>query len=146
MLIQARIADSSAILPSALVTRLDIAVIMCRRMGSRRSEGPSTRASDPISPLGNHHLPPSDEASEEGRRRLNQLTGDGDSVNLWRSRETHVRQQASTTSGRASGANHAGFPLWYPHLPLHGHRTVDALVGAGSSSDCGSGGPPPRLA
>jgi hypothetical protein len=46
MLARAMTAQESAIPLSALVTHLDVTVIVCRRMGARRSEG-STAASDP---------------------------------------------------------------------------------------------------
>jgi hypothetical protein len=47
MLNQTMTAEASAIPPSALVTHLDVTVIVCHRMGARRSEGASTGASDP---------------------------------------------------------------------------------------------------
>jgi hypothetical protein len=47
MLTQTMTVEESGIPLSALVTHLDVTVIVCHRMGARRSEGASTGASDP---------------------------------------------------------------------------------------------------
>jgi hypothetical protein len=47
MMTQTMTAEESTIPLSALVTHLDVTVIVCHRMGARRSEGASTGASDP---------------------------------------------------------------------------------------------------
>jgi hypothetical protein len=56
-------AEESAIPLSPLVTRFDVTVIVCHRMGARRSEGASTGASDP-----NRRGPPSSAAVQRGMR------------------------------------------------------------------------------